>query len=104
MNAETKAALERAANLCEYHGIEWGVAAGQNTVTDAALIRAHIASEASAYEAGKADAVAQIVAWLRVQSGEKPGMFQQRNLARSIAAKEFSTAIESGAHERNGDD
>jgi bacterioferritin-associated ferredoxin len=81
MNAETKAALERAASLCEYHGIEWGVAAGQNTVTDAAIIRRLIEREASER--------ADVVAWLR--AGEICGV--NNNAARKIAA-----AIEAGAH------
>ena len=34
-----KSALERAAKLCEFHAIEWGVASGQNTVADAATLR-----------------------------------------------------------------
>jgi hypothetical protein len=87
MDDETKAALERAANLCEYHGIEWGVAAGQNTVTDAAILRRLIEREASER--------ADVVAWLR--AGEIGGV--DNNAARKIAI-----AIASGAHERNGDD
>lgn len=37
-----KAALGRAAKLCEFHAVEWGVASGQNTVADAATLRALI--------------------------------------------------------------
>jgi hypothetical protein len=106
MNAETKAALERAAALSEQEGRKWG---GINDseyderTADAALIRAHIASEASAYEAGKADAVAKVVAWLRQMAGDGGQAFQGRNLASQIAADNFAKAIASGAHERNGD-
>lgn len=38
-----KAALKRAAKLCEFHAVEWGVASGQNTAADAATLRALIA-------------------------------------------------------------
>jgi hypothetical protein len=81
LTGDELAALERAASLCEYHGIEWGVAAGQNTVTDAAILRRLIEREASER--------ADVVAWLR--AGEIGGV--NNNAARKIAA-----AIEAGAH------
>jgi hypothetical protein len=86
-------------------------AAGPPEVTDAARYaawnrRAHIASETSAYEAGKADAVAQIVAWLNNQSR----FYDAHKDAGAVEGKAsdfadvFADAIASGAHERNGDD
>jgi hypothetical protein len=89
------AALERAASLCEYHGIEWGVAAGQNTVTDAALIR-NVAERAR--NGGER---AQIVAWLRDEKTWQDGVnctaamynSDSRNLCRWLAE-----VIEHGAH------
>jgi Lar family restriction alleviation protein len=61
--------------------------------------RAHIASETSAYEAGKADAVAKVVAYLR-----QPVMGGDGWQSVSDAHADAADAIASGAHERNGDD
>ena len=41
------------------------------------------------------DAVAQ---WLLQQAGGRPSMFQDRNLSRQIAAREFMYAIQRGDH------
>lgn len=119
MDAETKAALERLLHAVKNaHGDymqhrdpvkrraedERITAERRQREADDAAIRAHIASETSAYEAGKADAVAQVVTWLRQMAGDGGQAFQGRNLASQIAADNFARAVASGAHERNGDD
>ena len=83
MNAETKAALERAAELMS--SSLWH----EDTHKDAALIRAHIASETGAHDAGYAAAVADVVAYLR-RVGLTP---RARDLFATAAGH-----VEAGAH------
>jgi hypothetical protein len=111
MDAETKAALERAAELCGDEAARWLGTIQKRLVDqcqkDAALIRAHIASETSAYEAGKADAAAKVVAWLRQQASELRKLCWKDDQGMAYQARGMDQAaheIASGAHERNGDD
>lgn len=101
MNDETKAALERAAELMS--SSLWH----EDTHKDAALIHDHIASETNAHDAGYAAAVADVVAWLRndkiVVRMWRAGDWCNSSrlwLARMIEAGEHVGAAKGGDNER----
>jgi hypothetical protein len=64
MNDETKEALVGGAWALDWLASYGSLSTAASRETDAALIRAHIASETSAHDTGYAAAVADIVAWL----------------------------------------
>lgn len=99
MDDETKAALERAIYFVEAqaeHDFCIGYTVPSDVLDrDVALIRAHIASETGAHDAGYAAAVADVVAWLR-GDGESDWF-----------DPDCADAVEAGAHvgaAKGGDD
>lgn len=90
MDDETKAALERTLRTLDAITID------DESRADAALIRAHIASETNAHDAGYAAAVADVVAWLRRMEGRYAKMMAPHMIAGSVEAGEHVGAAKGG--------